>query len=139
MSRLPETIGGHPVVNGGIGGATISDFERIASDVIGDARPSMIAVSLGTNDSGSDNIERDYRALLARLKKIAPKLLAVAVTRQDGSDAINAQIKSAAGSEGVPFIEEPLPAGSTLADHIHLNAAGYSKWTPALVAAIEAL
>jgi lysophospholipase L1-like esterase len=64
--------------------------------------------------------------------------LVIAVTRTDGSDVINAQIRAAAKSESVRFVEMPLPEGSTLADRIHLNAAGYQKWTPALIAAISA-
>jgi hypothetical protein len=139
MARLPETIDGRPVVNAGIGGATIEDFQRIGQDLLQKAKPSFIAVALGTNNAGSNMIRQSYVDLLKKLKKLSPRLLAVAVPPQDGAELINAQIKAAAESEGVPFLEMPLPAGSTLSDRIHLNAAGYRKWTPALVAAIAAL
>jgi lysophospholipase L1-like esterase len=67
---------------------------------------------------------------------LSPRLLAIAVTPARGSESINIAVKAAAQSEGVQFVEMPMPVGSTLADHIHLNAAGYRIWTPALVTAI---
>jgi hypothetical protein len=138
MSRLPETIHGKAVVNAGIGGATISDFETIAPRLIAaSVHPSLIVVALGANDAGSPSIQRDYTALLSRLKKLAPRLLAVAVSRLDGSDSINPQIRAAAANEGVTFVEVPMPEGSFLTDRIHLNAKGYRAWTPALVTAIS--
>jgi GDSL-like Lipase/Acylhydrolase family len=137
MARLPETIDGKPVVNAGIGGASIEDFQRVGPDLLQNAKPSLIAVALCTNEAGSNTIRQAYAALLKKLKQFSPRLLAVAVPPQDGADLINAQIKAAAESEGVPFLEMPLPEGSTLADRIHLNAAGYRKWTPAIVAAIS--
>jgi lysophospholipase L1-like esterase len=137
MSRLPEVIDGKPVVNAGIGGTTISDYQLLAPHLLAGSKPSLIVVALGTN-IGSDAVQADYTALLSELKKLAPRLLAIGVTRLDGSGWINAQIKAAADSEGVPFVEMPLPEGATLADRIHLNEAGYRTWTPALVAAIAA-
>lgn len=137
MAKLPETIDEKPVVNAGIGGANIEDTQAIVPILLEDTKPSMIVVALGTNDAKSGTIQHDYAVLLSKLKKYAPRLLAVAMPPQIGSDVINAQMRAAAGSEGVRFIETPLPEGSTLPDHIHLNAAGYRKWTPALVAAIS--
>ena len=134
MSRLPETINGKPVVNAGIGGATISDVKAIAARLLEGSNPSLIVVALGANDAGSQSIRRDYAALLQKLRKFSPRLLAIAVTSLSGPDLAN--IKAAAQDEGVEFVEIPIPLGSTLADHVHLNAAGYRIWTPALVAAI---
>jgi len=134
MSRLPETINGRPVVNAGIGGATISDFRAIAPRMLEGSNPSLMVVALGANGAGS--LQEDYAALLRQLRKWSPRLLAIAVTPMSGSDLVNIAIRAAAQSEGVQFVEMPMPAGSTLADHVHLNAAGYRIWTPALVAAI---
>jgi lysophospholipase L1-like esterase len=134
MSRLPETINGRPVVNAGIGGATISDVRAIAPRMLEGSNPSLIVVQLGANGAGS--IQQDYAALLRQLRKWCPRLLAIAVTPISGSDAINITLRAAAQSEGVQFVAMPMPEGSTLADHVHLNAAGYRIWTPALVAAI---
>ena len=137
MARLPETIGDKPVVNAGIGGATIADFQAIAPRLLQDSSPSLIVIALGANDAGSNSVQRDYTALLSTLKKLTPRLLVIAVTPMDGSDLINAQIKTVADSEGVQFVEMPVPKGSMLPDRIHLTTAGYRKWTPALVAAIS--
>lgn len=136
MSRLPETIGDKPVVNAGIGGASIEDFQRLAPILFQDAKPSLIVVALGSNNTRSSGVQREYTALLSKLKKLAPRLLAVAVTPLDGSERTNAQIKAAAQSEDVQFVEIPMPDGSMMVDRIHLNATGYRNWTPALVAAI---
>lgn len=135
MATLPETIDGHKVISGGIRGVGTPEFERIA-DALVEHRPYFIVIALGTNDT-VETLRAAYPALLARLRPVAPNLLAVGVTPQINADLKNAEIKAAAASEGVRFIEMPLPDGSTLADHVHLNAAGYSKWTPALISAIS--
>lgn len=136
MARLPETIDERRVVNAGIGGATIADIEAAIPLIsLAAAHPSLIVVELGNNEAGSPAIQRDYAALLSKLKTLAPRLLAVGVSRLDGSDFINTQIKSAADSNGIRFVAIPLPEGSFLPDRIHLNATGYLKWTPSLVAA----
>ncbi len=137
MARLPETIGDKPVVNAGIGGTTVEDFETLAPMLLQDSKPSLIVVALGTNNEAAA-IGRDYAALLSSLKKLSPRLLAVGVTPQDDADRKNAEIKAAAESEGVEFVEMPLPEGTRLADRVHLNAAGYRIWTPAIIAAISA-
>jgi lysophospholipase L1-like esterase len=136
-AKLPETIDGREVINGGISGATVEDFEQIAAALI-QHRPFFLAVALGSNNT-AETLRTAYPALLAQLKVLAPHLLAVGVTPQDGADLKNAEIKAAADREGVRFIEMPLPNGSTQPDRVHLNAAGYQKWTPALVSAIRNL
>ncbi|WMT72535.1 SGNH/GDSL hydrolase family protein [Bradyrhizobium sp. Ash2021] len=139
MARLPETICGKPIVNAGIGGVGVADFEYLAPRLMDGSTPSLIIVALGANDVGSTTAQRDYADLLSELKKLSSKLLVVAVTPLDGADQVNAQIKAAAQSEGVPFVESLLPAGSTF-DGIHLTAAGYKVWTPAILrAATKAL
>lgn len=135
LATLPGQIAGHPVVNAGIGGTTINDFEILAPLLLKDSSPSLIAVALGTNDGGGDLL-RDYQALLAHLKSFSPRLLAVGVTRHEHSELKNDQIRRAAESQGVPFVEQLLPMGLTLPDGIHLSEAGYRDWTPHLVEAI---
>jgi lysophospholipase L1-like esterase len=137
MARLPETIDGHPVVNAGIGGSSISDFETIAPRLLEDvATPALLVVALGANDIGSGTAKQDYTELLSNIK--APRVLAIGVAGPAGSDLINAQIKEAATLAGVSFVEIKLPEHSLLSDHMHLNGSGYQKWIPALVAAISA-
>jgi hypothetical protein len=134
-AKLPATIDGRQVINAGIGSATIEYFERISPFLI-ERAPFLIVVVLGT-DNTVESIRADYAVLLSSLKKFSPRLLAVGVPPQDGADLKNSQMKLEANREGVTFIDISLPEGSTLADRIHLNAAGYQKWTPALVAAIS--
>jgi lysophospholipase L1-like esterase len=138
MARLPEKIDGHPVVNAGIGGSSISDFETIAPRLLeGSDTPALLVVALGANDIGSDRAKQDYAELLSNIKTLAPRLLAIGVAGPAGSGLINVQIKDAATLAGVAFIEIKLPQGSLLPDHMHLNGTGYQKWIPALVAAIS--
>jgi lysophospholipase L1-like esterase len=137
MARLPEEIDGHPVVNAGIGGSSISDFETIAPRLLEDSdTPTLVVVALGANDIGSGTVKQDYAALLSNIKKLAPRLLAIGVAGPVGSDLINQQIKEAAAAAGVQFVDVKLPASSTLSDYTHLNAIGRRIWTQAVVAAI---
>jgi lysophospholipase L1-like esterase len=138
MARLPEEIDGHPVVNAGIGGSAISDFETIAPRLLQDANlPALLVIALGANDIGSSTAKQDYSRLLSMMTKLAPRVLAIGVAGPAGSDLINAQIKGAATLAGVPFIEIKLPEGSLLPDHTHLNSTGYRKWVPELVSAVS--
>jgi hypothetical protein len=89
-------------------------------------------------DHSYDGVKQDYAALLSNLKKMAPKLLAVDVAGPNGSDSVNVQIKEMAEKDGVPFLAISLPDGSTLPDHIHLNANGNRIWVSAMTSAIDA-
>jgi lysophospholipase L1-like esterase len=140
MERLPELIGGHPVINAGIGGATIGDFVGIAPKILAGVEPSLCVVALGANDAlGSNGAAGEiYSALLAELKPICPDLLAFGVSPLEGSGFINDQIRTAARSAGIRFAETAVPAGATLPDHVHPNAAGRAAWTTGLITAITA-
>lgn len=137
MANLPAEIAGQPVINAGIGGTTIADFEVLAPLLLQETRPSLIVVALGTND-GEANVLQDYTALLSHLGRLAPQLLAVAVPPQVNSETKNAQIRKATDRLNIPFVEQNLPTGSTLADRIHLNDFGERRWTGNLVKAIIA-
>ena len=134
-AEFPAQIGGRSVVNAGISGSKIEDFYEIAPALIG-ARPSFVVIVLGTNNT-AESIRATYPILLRQLKAAYPNMLAVGVTPQLDADAKNAAIKTVATNEGIRFFEVSLPNGSTLPDHIHLNADGYRSWTPAIVAAIS--
>jgi hypothetical protein len=125
MARFPENV-----VNAGIGGATIEDFETVAPRLFEHAAPSVIVVELGTNDDTAAN----YGRLLHTLKKFSARVVAVAIPK---TDAKNVEIKAAADREGVSYIQASMPIGSLLPDGVHLNSIGYDTWTPALLRAID--
>jgi lysophospholipase L1-like esterase len=136
-AKLPGVIDGHPVINAGIGGATIEDFVRLAPEILQGTKPWLIAVALGANNTRTNEVRRHYAELIARLKTVAPRVVAIGVTPMDGADQLNADIRAAATSEGVAFIDMPIPADGRMIDQIHLNPGGYLTWTPALVAALS--
>ena len=135
MARFPESIEGYPVVNAGIGGATIHDFLSLSTRILDEVTPSVIVVALGANDVGSSTVRGEYAALLSYLKKRAPAVYAVAVTPLDGVEAINSQVVAAAKSADVPVIETHITK-AMLTDGIHPNPEGSRRWTAAVVAAI---
>lgn len=59
------------------------------------------------------------------------------MTPQAGAKAKNAEIKAAAASVGVRFVELDVPAGSTFPNDVHLNTSGYATWMLATVAAVN--
>jgi len=134
-ARLPREIGGRAVVNGGISGATVEDFERIAPALVA-GKPSFVVIALGTNGT-AESLRTSYPALLSRLKPLSALVMAVGVTPQAGAELKNAAIKAAADREGIHFFTVALPAGSTRLDGIHLNDAGYRIYTSALAAEIS--
>ncbi|MFU0448745.1 SGNH/GDSL hydrolase family protein, partial [Pseudocitrobacter faecalis] len=67
MARLPEAIAGRPVVNAGIAGATVDDFNSIALSLLDDHKPSVIVIELGTNNQ-LGTIRTGYRSLLQKLR-----------------------------------------------------------------------
>jgi lysophospholipase L1-like esterase len=135
MAKLPDEIDGHPVVNAGIGGATIAGIN--APKLLDGFTPYMVVIALGTNDRDSSKVQQDYSALLVQLKKFTPRLLAIAVSPMAGSAEVNQQIKAITQKEGVSFIEAPLPEGAMLEDGIHLNSVGQKIWVNFIIAAIK--
>jgi hypothetical protein len=133
MAKFPAEIESYPIVNAGIGGATIGDFVGIAPKLLDGITPAMIVVALGANDVGSNTIREEYAALLSDLKRRCPNVLAVAVTPLDGAQAVNSQIAAAAKAESVRVIDTHL-AKEMIADHIHPSPEGSKQWSAAIVA-----
>lgn len=136
-AKFPPKVGGHPVINAGISGSTIEDFDALTPMLFRGTNPWLVAVALGANNAKTAGARLNYAPLLSKLKKLTPRVLAIAVTPLDGSDQLNAEIKAAAAGEGVPFVEMPIPEEGRKPDGIHLSAAGYQTWTPAVVSAIS--
>jgi lysophospholipase L1-like esterase len=134
-AKFPQEIAGRAVINGGISGATVEDFERIVPTLVA-GKPSFVVIALGTNNT-AESLRASYPALLHRLKALSPNIMAVGVTPQADAELKNAAIKAAADREGIRFFTVPLPAGSTRLDGVHLNDAGYRIYTPTLTAEIS--
>lgn len=135
MARFPETICGKPVVNAGVGGATISDFNFLAPRLLDGVTPSLVVVALGANDAGSLTVQRDYSALVSKLGKLAPILIAMPAVGL-GAAEVNGAIDAALEGEKVSLVEVTIKDGF-LKDGIHLSATGYKTWTPAIVASVS--
>lgn len=133
-AKFPREIAGRTVVNGGISGATVEDFQRIAPLLLA-GKPSFVVVALGTNNT-AESLRASYPALLHQLRALTPNIMAVGVTPQVDAESKNAAIKAAADREGIYFFAVPMPAGSTHPDGVHLSDAGYQAYTPALAAEI---
>jgi hypothetical protein len=140
MTRLPASIDGRPVVNAGVGGATIADFISLSPRLLDGAKPSLCVIALGANDALGhiSAAGENYTRLLSLLKPLCSHLLAYAVTPIDGADMINRQIRAAADAAAVRFVESPVPAGATMPDKVHPNLTARAAWTVGLVAAISA-
>lgn len=88
MAHFPENISGRPVVNAGIGGATILDYTALAPKILDASSPYLIVVAIGANDAGSATKEKDFSYLLEVLKPYAP-LLVVALPEGPTIDGIH--------------------------------------------------
>ena len=130
MARFPSELCGHPVVNAGIGGATITELDRIASRLLVGRVLSLIVIVAGTNDAKSSAIVADYSHLLATLKD--QPVLAVSATK---FDRVNQLTRDAASSSRVRYAD--VRFSEFLPDDVHPSAAGYRSWMPSVIAAIH--
>ncbi len=132
---LPLALCGRPIINAGIGGATIGFFTRYAEIITRNSDPELVVLSVGVNDAGADPavFRAAYLAVLHSIR--APVVLAsITPTRDYDVDRLNKVIKSLGGYSIIDFTE--LKPDMTT-DGIHLSQAGYKLWTAALVQAIE--
>lgn len=95
-------------------------------------------MELGTNNAAG-TISSRYRSLLQKLKGTSAMLLAIGVTPRASAAEKNAEIRAAAESEGVRFLEVNVPSGARLPNDVHLTTSSYAVWTPAIVTAISDL
>lgn len=131
-AHLPRSACGHPVINAGIGGLRISDFDDIAVRLLSGNSAFMVVIALGANDRGSARAHEDYLRLIERVRPFSPRLLGISVAPDDETIA---GIRSAAERSNIPFIVPGIPTGSR-DDAVHLNADGYASWIPALMQGI---
>jgi lysophospholipase L1-like esterase len=134
MAPLPREICGRPVVNAGIGGMRIREAVPMLQRVLDGRKPFLIALAIGANDIGSNAAGGDFSVLLKGAAGLSPRLVSIAVTSDSET---NRQIRAAAASAEVPYVDPQIAPASKMKDGIHYTAAAYANWIPALKSAIE--
>jgi len=152
---LPRSHCGHPIVNAGLSGAsTASDLGDWLLGALAGKRPSLIVVSLGTNDALARRSQQEYEAnyarLLAQLLTMAPRVVVMAIPPIEARnkvtadmrnkamaliDSYNAVLPELAKKARATFVVLPPMADTHTIDGVHLNAAGYSIWDAAVLQA----
>ncbi|KJC56299.1 hypothetical protein UP10_35385 [Bradyrhizobium sp. LTSPM299] len=165
---LPSSIAGLPVVNAGIGGATISLVGDELAGIIGARRVRLLVVSAGVNDakmknratSSASDFRTNLQATVEKLARSAERILLTTIPPVENGKPLgprfydgalicefNGEIASCAEESGVDFLDLAAPmsnenreliAGMST-DGVHLSRIGYETWRPVLVAAIERL
>ena len=142
-ATLPAALCGHPIINAGIGGATIGFFTRHAEIILRDTKPKLVVLSVGVNDAPADNPGLFRAAYLSTMETIKAPVAVVTITptnnaagKRDAVGRLNGVIESIGGASLID-VREGLDASMTV-DGIHLNGAGYRIWGRALVRGIEA-
>jgi hypothetical protein len=133
LAALPHQLCGHAVINAGIGGLRVKDFETIAQRVVQKQRPFMIVIALGANDRGSPQAGDDALRLLGTLQSHSEKIISVSVTPDRETDDL---IKRANDEAGIVYVDLNLIEADRR-DGVHLNAAGSGKFVAAISLAIE--
>jgi lysophospholipase L1-like esterase len=131
MAPLPLEMGGHKVVNAGIGGITSQELTRISRFLLDGVTASLIVLAIGANDVGSST---DYPELLLQLKRYTSRLLVIPST---SDEAVVTQIEAACRHHGVEFVPLNIRDDGRLPDGIHLNMRGYRIWMEALAGHIS--
>jgi lysophospholipase L1-like esterase len=158
-STLPRSVCGHPVVNGGLNGAsTASDLGGWLAPALEGKVPALIVVSLGTNDALASRSPPEfadrYGMLLTELSKSAPRLAVMEVPAVEAQGRMTVEMQNEASAtikrynlllpelarrNGASFVDLPaMPSPHTI-DGVHLNAAGYQAWDKAVTQAAASI
>ena len=142
-----------PIINRGFGGAKTTDVLAVFDRIVPACRPSIILYYCGDNDLGIDNTDSDavvnnFIAFDQRVKALWPetRVFYVAIkasvqrwknwpAMKQANDSIRAYCERTPG-RGFFDVAQPMigadgkPDPSLVeADGLHVNAAGYAKWT----------
>lgn len=123
MAQFSANACGKPIVNAGIGGATLSELTKLSGELSG---ASLVVVLAGTNDAGSATFEADYSRLLSKFQT------AVAVPATV-FPAVNQQIDAAAKQSGVPVLDVEF----TEFKDVHPTPNAYRAWTDKVITALS--
>jgi GDSL-like Lipase/Acylhydrolase family len=154
-STLPRSICGHPIVNGGLNGAsTASDLGGWLAPALDGKPPALIVVSVGTNDALASRSPAEftdrYGMLLKQLSKSAPRVAVLEIPPVEAQGRMTVEMRNEASASierynvilpdlarhnGAAFVALPaMPSPHTI-DGVHLNAGGYQVWDKAFGAA----
>jgi lysophospholipase L1-like esterase len=154
---LPSSICGHPVVNAGIGGISVSPYLPLAEDFLSNREVPLVVVELGTNDSTKvsprgESFVSAYRSVAEFFAQHSAQQLFVGLPPVDVTGALASQyfdgplmdqhdiaIRALAKERGVDFVDvrSGMAATGMTVDGIHLNKNGYKIWTSSVVRGIE--
>jgi len=142
-----------PVINRGFGGAKTADVLAVFDRVVPSCRPSIILYYCGDNDLGIDNTDsasvvNNFIAFDKRVQSLWPKtrvyFVAIKASVQRwknwpamkrANDAVREYCSRTPGRGFFDVAQPMLGPGGTPdpslfeADGLHVNAAGYAKWT----------
>ena len=140
---LPPALCGHPIINAGVGGATIGFFTRYASLIAGDSNPALILLSVGINDAGSPHNFSGFRsAYTATLQSLGSPVEVVTVTPlRNAAVDVSAvgQLNEVIANLNVPVIDASTGLTPDMTtDGIHLNQSGYAIWNKSVERGIKA-
>jgi len=132
-AMLPASLCGHPVINAGIGGATIGFFTRYAGIIVGSSKPELVVLSVGINDAGIplESFRAAYLATLQTLK--APVAVVTIAPAKSSVDGFNQFIRGLEAS----IIDTKELSSDMTTDGIHLDQTGYDLWNKAIAQGIE--
>ncbi|WP_143130536.1 hypothetical protein [Bradyrhizobium arachidis] len=115
MADFPKALCGKPVVSGGIGGATTSDFLRVGPEILASSKPAAVVVALGAND-GNDPLQKQRTSdLLREIGKLSPVVITMSTKREEfnrsdlGKDGVH--LTRSASAAFVSRITAPVERG----------------------------
>lgn len=143
-------------INAGVSGATVADLDTFARQ-IDPRRAPRIIVAVGINDAKAgargdiDQVMQRYAGLIDYLQSSGAKVSVASVVSAAASEdeydpfyvrTFNTSLRQMATARGLDVIDlgriadadRHLPAGLAV-DGVHLNAAGYQKWSEVLAPA----
>jgi len=143
-----------PVINRGFGGSQIPDVLHFLDRIVLKYRPAVVVFYCGDNDIAAgrtpEQVATDWRTFVARIRAALPKTPIVYLgIKPSGSRwalwpqmrRANAMIRDDCARDGrlyyvdtaAPLLTDGRPDDALfLSDRLHLNAAGYARWTAAL-------
>ncbi|MDA9408553.1 SGNH/GDSL hydrolase family protein [Bradyrhizobium sp. CCBAU 45384] len=152
-ASLPSSICGRPVVNAGIGGASVQSYPQIASELLEEMKASLVVIALGTNDASKampPNFREQYMQLVHLMQQHAAKIVLAGPPplgnghlrtyfNEDTLHRISGLIRDIAAENHFEYVdlETALGADPATIDGVHLWAGGYEPWRTAMSEAIE--